>query len=83
MSENKLNPKRNDRDVVFRNSLGEFLRVSIDSRTSMEKLIKERETLGETVVIITDPQEAENLMRSFEAFSRLNETDSQITAKRW
>lgn len=59
------------------------MRVSIDSRTSMEKLIKEREALGETVVIITDLKEAENLTTTYETFSRLSQIDSQIAAKRW
>lgn len=52
----------NKRDIVFLDQEGELVRLSVDEDTHIERLIQERESLGERVVIITDASEAKKLI---------------------
>lgn len=52
------------REIVFSNQKGDLVWVSVDEDAQIERLIQEREGLGETVIEITSSDRAKKLIKN-------------------
>lgn len=66
-------------EILFQNKLGETFRISAGRNTNIEKLIKEREAVGDSVIAIGSLSE---VLRLTESSQRIPVSDSQALFKR-